>query len=408
MRSILPAVLVLFLAGGTLPAQDDETDRLVDGKRASEWMALLRNSKEIVMRYRALRALEKAGPQTRKVFEEVGSALRLDTEERIRLFAAQVLGKLGGEATGELWKGKIPLKPAVDALSSSLSPTREKSARVRQAVATSLGRIGPEAHAALPTLGESLKDENADVRAAAAEAIADMGAAGKEILKVIVDIIQTARGKEELRVRAGLVRAVKSIGRPDGLPAVTVLIGVLGEPVLADLSLDERKSVAEFRRNVVETLGVLGDLAALDVLTVTFNRAMDEKDTALARASITAITQLAGEKAKLVPILLEAMKLQSGRLQDRFVRCEAIHTLGQLGKDLGTHRKSVVAELSAALTDKLGDVKLAAILALGELGPEVVGEHTREVVAKLMVLKRSSEKPIAEAADATLKRLEKQ
>ncbi len=68
----------------------------------------------------------------------------------------------------------------------------------------------------------------------------------------------------------------------------------------------------------------------------------------------------------------------------------------------------MVAELSAALTDKLGDVKLAAILALGELGPEVVGEHTREVVAKLMVLKRSSEKPIAEAADATLKRLEKQ
>src|SRR5438105_14995516 len=75
------SLLVLILAILPVQAQEDETDKTVAGKRASEWMKVLRESNEVLMRRRALLALELAGPQTRKVFEEVGSVLRLDKEE---------------------------------------------------------------------------------------------------------------------------------------------------------------------------------------------------------------------------------------------------------------------------------------------------------------------------------------
>src|SRR5262249_16663520 len=95
------------------------------------------------------------------------------------------------------------------------------------------------------------------------------------------------------------------------------------------------------------------------------------------------------------------------QLQDRFIRCEAMHALSQLGKDLDAHRKPVVDILRRSLGDKLSEVRLAAILALGELGPDVLGEETGKILEDLKPLRRSGEKAIAEAAEATSKRLEK-
>src|SRR5260370_37336324 len=92
------SLLILVLAILPIQAQDDETDKTVFGKRASEWMKILRESNEVLQRRKALLALESAGPQTRKVFEEVGSALRLDKEEIVRQQAAGVLGRLGAKA----------------------------------------------------------------------------------------------------------------------------------------------------------------------------------------------------------------------------------------------------------------------------------------------------------------------
>src|SRR5438034_1916394 len=95
-RMLLCGLLLASLVP-SLRAQDDE-DKFVDGKKASEWVNILRSDKQVGKRRKALAALDKAGPQTRKVFEEVGSAMRLDSDEGIRAMAAFMLGTLGAKA----------------------------------------------------------------------------------------------------------------------------------------------------------------------------------------------------------------------------------------------------------------------------------------------------------------------
>jgi len=401
MRRFLTMAFVLLAVPAF--AQDDETDKTVFGKRASEWIKILRESNEVLQRRRALLALESAGPQTRKVFEEVGSALRLDKEAIVRQQAAGVLGRLGAKAQDRL--DKIPVKAAVEALASSLS--KERVVLVREAVATALGRIGPESKPALPMLGNALKDESVEVRSAAAEALPRIGSASKEVIKQIIDALRDSKGKEGLRIRAGLLGAVQAIGRPEGLSAVPVLIEIFAEAEPPAASLDDRRKWAEVHRQIVETLGGLGDVAALDVLSKAFNEAMKTRDVDMARSAINALTQLGGDKGAIVEVLVSAVAPPSDQLQDRFVRCQAIHTLGQLGKDLGKHKTTTVDKLALCLSDKLSEVKLSAALALGELGPEVVGDRAEKIVKDLQVLKKAPEKPIAEAAEAAIARLEK-
>ena len=65
-------------------------------------------------------------------------------------------------------------------------------------------------------------------------------------------------------------------------------------------------------------------------------------------------------------------------------------------------------KLHDSLNTKLSEVRLAAIFALGELGPEVLGKEAVEAtVAELTRLKRTSEKAIAEAAETTIQKLKK-
>jgi HEAT repeat protein len=412
MRCTLPlAGLVLLLPA--LRAQDDETDKVVRGKRASEWVVILRSGKEVVQRRQALLALEIAGPQTRKVFDEIGSALRLDDVEVVRVGAAHTLGRLGAKAVERM----IPVKPAVDALMASLN--RDKSATVREAAADALGRLArtgtepvsqftADARPAIATLGAALKDDSLAVRAAAGRALARMGPPAKEVLPALIQAVRDSKGKEQTRVRLGAVSAIQRIGRPDGLPAVEALLDVVKESEPTNVSPEERKEWMEVRLLVVETLGVLGDVAAQETLKRTLDRALQAKEPELGRAAITALTQLAGNKKELVPTLVNAMAPPPTQLQDRFIRCEAMHAISQLGRDLDSYRKPVVEHLRKALGDKLSEVRLAAILALGELGPDVLGDETKPIVAQLQVLRRASEKSIAEAAEATIKRLEKQ
>ena len=402
------SLLLLALVVPALRAQDDELDKTVDGKRASEWMKVLRGSDDVRMRYRALVALEKAGPQTRMIFGEVGSALRLDKNEKLRVYAAQTLGKLATSVheRNKITVEKISLKDCVLALAASLE--KEKTPAVREAAAIALGRTAAEAGTVgVVALRDVLKDPTADVRAAAAESLARIGPEARTILKEIIEAIRDARSKEDVRMRSGLVSTVQRIGKPAALPAVPVLLAVLEEKPLADLSLDESRKFNDFRRHTVETLGLLGDAAALSTLLKVFTTAMDTRDADMARTSLTALTDLAGDKKPLVPVLMSAMTPPPTQLQDRFVRCQAIHALGQLGKDLGEQRKTAVANLRRCLADKLGEVKLASALALGELGVEYVGEDAPTIIADLQVLTKSSEKAISEAATAAIARLEK-
>ncbi len=55
-------------------------------------------------------------------------------------------------------------------VSELVKDLKDKSADVRRSAADALGRIGPEAKAAVPALSEALKDEDPDVRLSAVRA----------------------------------------------------------------------------------------------------------------------------------------------------------------------------------------------------------------------------------------------
>ena len=118
------------------------------------------------------------------------------------------------------------------------------------------------------------------------------------------------------------------------------------------------------RRSAVEALGAIGHLSALEPLAAFFEKRVAARDAALSQAAISAINRFGLERRNVLPVLVKA--LAPG--QDTGVRCQAMHAVSQLGRDLGSSRKTVIAELRRGLKDKVSDVRLSAILALGELG----------------------------------------
>src|SRR5439155_17437944 len=168
-------------------------------KKASEWMQILRTHKEPRTRRIALIALDQAGPQTRKIFDTIGAALRDDKEIAVRQGAALTLGRLGSKALDERTLINIPIVAGVEALAYAIK--QDKSPAVRETAANALARIAGTAssrkedapaavRATVPTLATALKDESPDVRVAAADAL---GAIGSDADKAVGALIQAVR-----------------------------------------------------------------------------------------------------------------------------------------------------------------------------------------------------------------------
>jgi HEAT repeat protein len=415
MRQLLFCVgtcLALILLVPAAARPQDETDKVVFNKRASEWMTILRDDKSTVRdKRRALIALTTAGPQTRKVFENIGTALREDREIVIRKQAARTLGVLAAKGQDPERAEKVNVKPAVEALIFALK--RDKEAEVREASATALGRIGPvglppdrftpAAKEAVPDLAAALKDASPDVRAAAADALGSLGAHARDVVPELAQALRDNKGKDGLRLRAYLVSALGRIGRP-ARASVSALVEVMNEPDLAGASLEQRRSQAELRRNAVEALGAIESPAALEPLARLLEKSMAARDGVMSRAAIVAINQFGLERRAILPVLVKALTAE----QDTDVRCNAMHAVGQLGRDLGGNRRTVISELRKGLKDKISDVRLAAILALGELGPDVLGDDLKAVKEELRLATRTGQKAIDEAAAATLKLLDRE
>lgn len=405
-RAVAAGLALLLLAGSARP--QDDTDKIVAGKRASEWLTILRSNKEVRQRQRALIALKIAGPQTRKVFDGLGTALREDSEEVIRRTAAQVIGQLGARA--RISNERIPIKPGIDALVYGLR--KDKSAAVREASANALNRISspdeptrdtPPTKDTVGDLAAALKDASPDVRAAAADALGALGSHAKEAVAELAQAVRDNKGKDQVRVRAYAVSALGRVGK-EAQAAVPALVEILKEQDVPESLPEPRKAQADLRRSAVEALGAIGHLSALEPLAAFFEKRVAARDAALSQAAISAINRFGLERRNVLPVLVRA--LAAG--QDTGVRCQAMHAVSQLGRDLGSSRKTVIAELRKGLKDKVSDVRLSAILALGELGAEVLGDDLPAIKAELKLASRSGQKAIDEAAAAVLKQLEKQ
>jgi HEAT repeat protein len=143
----------------------------------------------------ALRALARCRPDGLEAVPEV-TALLTRTAAAVRWNAARTLGKLGADKA---------LGPLVAAL-------KDEDADVREHAAEALGDIGPAAAAAVEPLTGALRDPNARVRHDAARSLGQIGPAARPA----VPALRGLRDDPEPAVREAAARALAALEPPAG------------------------------------------------------------------------------------------------------------------------------------------------------------------------------------------------
>lgn len=368
------ALCALILA--TIPrtarsAADDEP--VVRGKKASEWLDILRTDQNEKRRLVSLVALEIIGPGFKGVLPGLGTALKEDADERVRSRAAQLLGQMAAKAKD----AKLELADTVTALTEALK--EDKSNRVREAAAASLGRMGADARGAVPVLAAALTDKHVDTRTAAAESLGHLGTDAHDAVPPLLEVLKDKQADRFTRVQAAF--ALGQIGPEDAGATVPVLAGALAD---AATPLEVRKAAADalgqLKKDAKEAAPALG-------------AALKEKDLTLRRAAVVALDRLGAEARAAFSALKQAAKDD-----DRAVRSQALHALGNLGKD---DPDAVVPVLVEGLRDVVIEVRITAILALGGIGPEA-----KAAVPALTNAARDGQAAVREAAADALKHIQ--
>jgi HEAT repeat protein len=358
-------VMVVLIAGvPPLAAQEEEP---VLGKKSSEWLATLKNDKELKRRQASLIALEVFGPRTRGVVPGLIEALARDPEAELRRGVALLLGSMGGDA-----------KEAVPHLCEALK--MDKADVVREAAALALaGKLNEFAHEQVLVLAGALKDGHAGTRAAAAEALKNLGDKAAPALPQLLDIARNGKSDRLLRLYA--IQIVSRL-QEDADVKSKLLMGILEEPA----------AHATLKIAAMEGLARADKLAAAEVEAL--GRLLKAPSADLRRAAARA---LAGHGEQAGPVWAQ---VQAGlRDDDITVRYQLMRVAGALA---GEHKEAIPALTSAALQDAHVENRLAAIQELGQLGPTAAaaGETLRKIAAG------DARASIREAAAAALKRIE--
>jgi HEAT repeat protein len=410
---LIVALAALLTPG---PSRGGDEDPTLKGRKLSEWLELLHGDgdagslnmillcvggsayqpvADMQYRYRraALIAVEVIGPaKSRKVIPAVAMALRNDPDARVREGAAQALGRLSIKAK----KQNFRFTDAREALVTALRTDR--TGPVRQAAAMALGTVDPDSPRQIflvidPTgltgfLAAALKDPHIGTSNAAAETLRKIGKGAYEVVPDMLEVVKNS--KADSLTRIPLIHCLGKIGSPDANAAVPILKEALTD---AQAPLDVRRAAAEnaasFGREGFDLIPVLANLLTDAASPVELRRAavygLDEfgSDT---RTSLPAVKKAVGDP-------------------DKFVRCLAMHALGQMGRDLGDEAPSVVKLLLKTLEDPVIEVRVAALETFGNLGQEALGADAKAVVDRVTDLTRNSRKEVREAAENALKKL---
>ncbi|MBI2471815.1 MAG: HEAT repeat domain-containing protein [Planctomycetes bacterium] len=189
-------------------------------------------------------------------------------------------------------------------MSSIIEKLNHSDENIRKEAAYSLGKLGQEAKATVPTLIEALKDEKIDVRKASIYALGHIGQEAKPAVPVLIDMLKD----EDVGVRKAVASALGSIG----VAAIPAVIKEMEDEYNTPFLSSEEGLVTEAARKVFKKIG-----------------------------------------ADAVPILVEALK-------DNSVRCAATYALGFFGKKA----KAAVPALMEALKDGNANVRKASMHAL--------------------------------------------
>jgi HEAT repeat protein len=218
---------------------------------------------ETDVRDSALSALQQFWRLDRADLRDLAAALKKSKRAETRTFAVTALGDLGPGAVPALIKAlddtepgvrklavvtldKVGAKDAVPNLAALLDKDTGDLA-LRHAIVLALGRLGPDAEAAVPALGRVLKGDPV-LRGEAATALGAVGPAAKDAIPLLI----TGLADEEVGDTAAL--ALARIGKP----AVSALAAALtswnrgvrfrAATVLGQIGPDAQAAVGELSR----------------------------------------------------------------------------------------------------------------------------------------------------------------
>ena len=262
--------------------------------------------------------------------------------------------------------------------------------RLRHEASSILELLGPTRYGpqVAELLVEALRNESAEVRSSAAEALGELGKAEPQVIEALTSALKD----EDVRVRISAAEALGILGK--------------AEPwVIEALTSALKDEDAEVRSSAAEALGILGK-AEPEVIEALTSALRDED----ARVRISAALAL-GELGKAEPQVIEALT-SALKDEDVRVRISAAEALGILGKA----EPWVIEALTSALKDEDAEVRSSAAEALGILGkaePEVIealtsalkDEDVRVRISTTMALRilGKAEPEIIEALTSALK-----
>lgn len=359
-RAIAISLFVLFSLSSQVALGQDE---VVLGKKASEWLTLLKESKELRFRRAALIALEVFGPKAPGVMPGLLEALEKEREPEIRRDVAQLIGRMGPDAKG-----------AVQALGEALK--NDKANIVREAAARALGgKLSAHSHTQVQVLAAALKDPHAGTRVAAVETLKDLGDKARPVLLQLLAVLTDNKTDRFTRIYAANIVARFPEDAATSVPALLVALGDTEAPVAV-------------RAAAAEALGRLDAAEAVGALA----RALQDKQVEVRRAAAVALGKMREKARPAWPAVKAALTDP-----DKAVRHQAIRLAGSFGQE-----KDVVGPLAqAALTDEHTENRLAAIQELGELGP-----HAAAAVDILSKIAQGDVRPtVREAAEMALKKI---
>jgi HEAT repeat protein len=400
-------VTAFFLPGSARPADDDPK---YGGLTASYLMGLVKTDKDAKKRRLAISALVEIGLKSPKGVLIVIGALKDDADPEVRTAAAQGVGQLAQKAEEAREPKEERLKmvemrdACLEALRTALQKDKDqdpkldaKRARVREACATALGRVGSDLlttktaeereqtlivgfKAAVPVLSEALKDSDSGVRAAAAESLGRLSEYSRDALPALIETFKDKKADRFVRRYAAF--AIGRIGGSEAREAVPAL----GE------ALTDKETPEVVRRSAATAIGALktdgaGGAAAL-------GQALKDTNVEVRRAAATSLGQIGAEARTALAALKDAAKDQ-----DKFVRGQALHVLGTMNQDA----TEVLRVLTDATQDQVLEVRLAAIEALGNLGPDA-----KPALRVLRAFKTDAQPAVREAAIEALKKVEKE
>ncbi len=281
----------------------------------------------------------------------------------------EVLRKGGAEAPTAAWAlGSIGpgAAPAVPALIEALDRPSEQ---LRRYAAWALGEMGPAASTAATALESRLDDESLNVCANAATALVEIGKASKLVVAPLVKALR--RGDED-----GRKTAVWALNQVESIPFQAIR-------VLVDATTDERWEVREC---AINALGRAGPRSPA-VVAALARRLRDERPD-LRQAALFVLGNFQVDSEPAVPDLKRI--LREGK--DPVARQIAAMCLAAVGP-----RARAVPELIAALNDKGGKVRLAAVEALGWMGPSAA-----PALAQLLEATNDPDKDVRNGATGSL------